>query len=87
MEADGFVKIDPSGHPVDGPNLWLKSTSKGKRYVRLAASNSKFYPHLLLEDGTLYSLGGRATFAGVLDAFLKFNIEKQRTDASTGSSC
>ena len=77
MEADGFILDEGS------TNRWTKTTSTGIRRVFLS-SGGKFYPSVEV-DGVVYDLGGRATFAGVLDAFLKFNIEAQRSAEITSA--
>ena len=77
MEADGFRLIEGV------TNTWIKTTGTGIRRVFLS-SGGKFYPSVEI-DGVVYDLGGRATFAGVLDAFLKFNIEAQRSAEITSA--
>ena len=67
MEADGFRLVDGSN------NTWIKTTGTGIRRVFLS-SGGKFYPSVEIGGVVYDKLGGRATFAGVLDAFLKFNI-------------
>ena len=68
MELDGFTKVEGE------IRTWSKSTSKGLRVVYVDTEGLLF-PSVVL-FGETYSLGGRTTFAGVLDAFLKFNIER-----------
>ena len=68
MELDGFTKVEGE------VRTWSKSTGKGLRLVYVD-SEGLLFPSVVL-FGETYGLGGRATFAGVLDAFLKFNLER-----------
>ena len=69
MELDGFTKVEGE------VRTWSKWTSKGTRVVYVD-TDGLLFPSVVL-FGETYSLNGsRPTFAGVLDAFLKFNQEK-----------
>ena len=82
--ADGFKKIEwTDGIPeeLNKANLYHKGTGTGDRYVWVD-SKGLFFVALVDNDGVYHDLKSRATFAGVLDAFLKFNIEKSIANIS-----